>query len=167
MKNIQLFKGIVLFLFMMVLLWFLLDNVLTISALILEKDVLFLGYFNNEDTPLYLKILVIIKFFAFSLFIYGASYLIRILLIKNLTDYFNNNTFSFLFKAGKLIAISNFISFLLSFSIFFVDYKYIIYFNADSRYLSLLMIIFGFFLIVFSKVLVEGKKLKQENDLTI
>ncbi|QOD60086.1 DUF2975 domain-containing protein [Polaribacter haliotis] len=168
MKNIKIFKKIILILFILTLLFFLGDNILVILALLFEKDVLHLGHFNSEGTPIYLKILVIIKFSAFCIFIYGASFLIKILLLKNLTDYFNNNTFLFLFKAGKFIVIANIMAFLLSFSIFFISSpQYYIYFNGDSRYLSLLMIIFGFFLMIFSKVLMEAKELKQENDLTI
>ncbi|WP_439129332.1 DUF2975 domain-containing protein [Polaribacter sp.] len=167
MKKIKVLKRIVLFLFGCTLLWFLGDNILVILALLFEKDVLHLGHFRNTNTPFLLKLLVILKSIAFSIFLYGAYFLIKILLLKKITDYFNNNTSILLQKAGKLIAISNIISFLLSFTIFFVDYKYMIYFNADSRYLSLLMIIFGFFLVIFSKVLIEGRNLKQENDLTI
>lgn len=167
MKKIKTLKKVILFLFGCTLLWFLGDNILIILALLFEKDVLHLGHFRDSNPPFSLKMLVLAKFVAFCIFIYGAYFLIKILLLKNITDYFNNKTSSLLNKAGKLIALSNTITFLLSFAIFFVDFQYIIYFNADSRYLSLLMIIFGSFLVVFSKVLVEGKKLKQENDLTI
>ncbi|QTD39065.1 DUF2975 domain-containing protein [Polaribacter batillariae] len=168
MDNIRILKKIVLILFAATLLWFLGDNILVILALLFEKDVLHLGHFNSVGTPISLKILVIIKFIAFCIFIYGASFLIKILLLKNLTDYFNNKTFLYLFKAGKLIIVANFIAFVLSFSIFFISSpQFYVYFNGDSRYLSLLMIIFGFFLMIFSKVLMEAKELKQENDLTI
>lgn len=167
MKKINILKKIVLFLFALTLLWFLGDNIIMISTLLFENDVLHLGYFSIEKTPLSLKVLVIIKLFAFCLFIYGSYFLIKILLMKNLINYFNNNTSNFLNRAGKLFIISNIIAFLLSFTIFFIDIKYYVYFNADSRYLSLLMIVFGFFLIIFSKVLIEGKNIKQENDLTI
>lgn len=167
MKKIKILKRMVLILFSFTLLWFLGDNILTISALFFNNDVLHLGHFSYEKTSLPIKIVVIIKLFAFYLFLYGAYFLIKILLIKNITDYYNNNAFNFLNKAGKLIIISNIVAFLLSISIFFIDIKYYVYFNANSIYLSLLMIVFGLFLIIFSKVLVVGKKIKQENDLAI
>ncbi len=154
-------------LFALILFWFLADNILIVSALLFENDVLYQGHFNNEGTPLFLKLLVGLKILAFGLFLYGAYFLIKILLLKQINDYFSSLTSDYLFNAGKLFIASNLIAFLLSFSIFFIDVKYFLYFNGDSRYLSLLMVVFGFFLIIFSKVIQKGNTLKQENDLTI
>lgn len=167
MKTIKTLKNIALFLFILILIIFFFDNILMILALVFEKDVLHFGHFDHDLPSLFVKTVVITKFIIFGFFIYGASFLIRILWLKNTENYFNNNTSLFLFKAGKLIALSNLISFFLSFTVFFVDIKYVVYFGGDSKYLSLLMIVFGLFLMIFSKVLDRAKQLKQENDLTI
>ena len=167
MRKINTLKKIVLTIFIIILIWFLADNVLIVLAIIFENDVLHLGHFNNNETPIFLKAITFTKTIAFAVFIYGSSFLIKILLLKNVTDFLNNKTSIYLKKAGVLIIFSNIVSFILSFAIFFIDVKYFVYFNSDSRYLSLYMIIFGFFLVIFSKVIEKAKDLKQENDLTI
>jgi hypothetical protein len=167
MRKINTLKKIVLTIFIIILIWFLADNVLIFLAIIFENDVLHLGHFNNNETPIFLKAITFTKTIAFAVFIYGSSFLIKILLLKNVTDFLNNKTSIYLKKAGVLIIFSNIVSFILSFAIFFIDVKYFVYFNSDSRYLSLYMIIFGFFLVIFSKVIEKAKDLKQENDLTI
>lgn len=167
MSTIKILKNIAVSLFVLILLWFLLDNFLITLALLLEKDVLHLGHFDGDSPSVLLKIVILLKTIAFGLFAYGSSFLIRIIILKNMVDYFSNKVSLFLFKAGKFIIISNVITFFLSFTIFFINAKYLIYFNGDSKYLSLLMVVFGLFLIIFSKVLNQGSKIKQENDLTI
>ena len=160
-------KQLALVIFTITILTFFFDNLLTILAIVFEKDVLHFGHFESHQPSIFLKSIVIIKFISFSFFIYGASFLIRILLLKDIADYFSYNTSIYLLKSGKFIVLSNIISFFLSFSVFFIDLQYFVYFNTESKYLSLLMIVFGIFLMIFSKVLVSAKKLKQENDLTI
>ena len=167
MKKIKTLKRIVLILFIITLLWFLADNVMIVLAILFEKNVLPLGHFGNENVPFLLKFLVMLKTLTLALFIYGSYFLIKILQLKNSVDFLNNNTSTLLNKAGKLIIISTAINFALSFSIFFIDLKYLIYFQSDSRSLSLLMLVFGLFLIIFGKVIETAKELKQENDLTI
>ncbi len=167
MKKINLLKKIVISIFIVTLLWFLADTTLVVLALIFEKDVLQLGHFNYQNTPIALKLVALLKTIAFALFIYASYFLIKIVSLKNTTDYLNNTTSSLLSNAGKLIIVSHSISFLLSFSYFFMDIKYMVYFNADSRSLSLLMIVFGLFLMIFSNVMYTAKVIKQENDLTI
>ncbi|WBX71532.1 DUF2975 domain-containing protein [Tenacibaculum retecalamus] len=167
MRKLKLFKQITFILFVSILILFLFDNILVALALVFEKDVLHFGHFDNDSPSLFVKTVIVTKSITFSFFMYGASFLIRILLLKNIKDYFNNNTSLFLFKAGKFIALANFVSFFLSFAVFFIDVKYVVYFGGDSKYLSLLMIVFGLFLMIFSKVLIEGNQIKQENDLTI
>lgn len=167
MRKIKVLKSIAVSLFVMILLWFLLDNFLVILALLFEKDVLHLGHFDGDSPSIFLKVVILIKVIASGLFMYGSSFLIRVMLLKNVMDYFNNKASLFLFKAGKFLIISNIMTFFLNFTAFFINTKYLIYYSGDSKYLSLLMIVFGLFLMLFSKVLKQGNQIKQENDLTI
>ncbi|WP_271406316.1 DUF2975 domain-containing protein [Tenacibaculum soleae] len=167
MRKIKALKSIAVSLFVIILLWFILDNFLVILALLFEKDVLHLGHFDGDSPSAFLKAVILIKTIASGLFIYGSSFLIRVMLLKNVMDYFNNKVSLFLFKAGKFLIISNVITFFLNFTAFFINTKYLIYYGGDSKYLSLLMVVFGLFLMIFSKVLKQGNQIKQENDLTI
>ncbi len=167
MKKINILKKIIISIFLLVLLWFLGDMVLVLFAFLFEKDVLNLGHFNNENIHIAFKFLAIAKAIMLAIFIYASYLLIKILLLKNTTDYLNKKTSYLLKKSGKLIIISNGINFILSFGVFFANIKYYVYFNSDSRILSLLMLVFGLFLIIFSNVIEKTKYLKQENDLTI
>ena len=167
MGKIKIFKSIAVSLFIIILLLFVLDHFLVILALLFEKDVLHLGHFDDDSPSVLLKVVVLIRTIALGLFIYGSSFLIRIILLKNIKNYFNNKTSLFLFKAGKFLIISNIITFFLNFTAFFIDTKYLVYYSGDSKYLSLLMVVFGLFLMIFSKVLMQGSQIKQENDLTI
>ena len=167
MRKIKVFKNVAVSLFVMILLWFLLDNFLVMLALLFEEDVLHLGHFDGDSPSAFLKVVILIKIIASGLFIYASSFLIRVMLLKNLIDYFNNKVSLFLFKAGKFLIISNVMTFFLNFTAFFINTKYLIYYNGDSKYLSLLMVVFGLFLMIFSKVLMQGNQIKQENDLTI
>ncbi|MGB1042105.1 MAG: hypothetical protein ACPGU6_01815 [Tenacibaculum sp.] len=161
------YKNMTISLFVIVLLLFVLDNFLVILVLLFEKDVLCLGHFDGDSPSILLKVVVLIRTIALGLFTYGSSFLIRIIRLKNITDYFNNKTSLFLFKGGKYIILSNVITFFLNFTAFFINTKYLVYYRGDSKYLSLLMVVFGLFLMIFSKVLIKGGQMKQENDLTI
>jgi hypothetical protein len=167
MENIKILKRIIISIFIIVLLWFFADTILTILALLLEKDILHFGHFNDGSIPMSLKLLTILKSITFAVFIYASYFLIKILLLKNTIDYLSNEASKLLKKSGILIILSNGISFILSFAIFFIDIKYFVYFNTGSRSLYLLMLVFGLFLIIFSKVIKIAKELKQENELTI
>lgn len=167
MREIKVLRKIIIVLFTLTLLWFLGDNIITVLAIVFEKDVLQLGHFNFRNTPLWLKFVMILKTLAFCLFFYASFLLIKILNLKNIIDFKNKKTSLYLNKAGVFIIISNSISFLLSFTIIFTNIKYAVYFNYDSKSLNLLMLVFGCFLIIFSKIMNKGLLLKQENDLTI
>ena len=95
-------------------------------------------------------------------------FLITGILFPMLTkSFFENKAIHYLNISGKLIFFSGALSLCTSISIFFIKLRYLLYFNYDSKSLSILSIIIGLIFILFSKVLNRAKELKQENDLTI
>lgn len=163
----KLLKIAIYILFSILVLWMLGNLVITSIALLFEKDVLHLGHFYNENVPVFLKIIAIVKVFNMLLIAYGLYLLIKILNNFFQLQYFKEQNRSYLMNSGRSIATAGLIGFLLSFAVFFVDYKYVIYVSYDSRAIYVLLAIIGLIFIGFSEVIKEAEFLKQENDLTI
>ena len=87
MKEIKILRKIIIIIFCLTLLWFLGDNIIVILAIVFEKDVLHLGHFSYGNTPLWLKLVMILKSLAFCLFFYSSFLLIKILNLKNIIDF--------------------------------------------------------------------------------
>tara|TARA_R110002051_G_C8611487_1_gene481958 strand:- start:51 stop:557 length:507 start_codon:yes stop_codon:yes gene_type:complete len=134
----------------------------------MEHDLSYLGISNSDMYKSYwIWIVFIIKFTSILVFIIGASYLIKTLKIKKINEIFTNEKIKLFHKAGKFFHYSAFIG---SFKIWvdvingtFAGLKL----NNDFLFMIYFLLIIGFFLIIFSKVLQVAAKLKQENDLTI
>lgn len=167
MNAIVKLRKLIVVLFCVSLLFFIVENIIAISFILFNKDILNFNLITNFKPSTASQVLIIIKLCAFGIIVYGLFFLIRILFLNDLSDYYNNNIAVFLKKSGLLIIFGNLIVFLISFSPFFVNPRNIIFLTQGSKYLSLLMIVFGLILIVFSKILEKGTAFKQENDLTI
>jgi hypothetical protein len=134
----------------------------------MEDDLSYLGISNtNLYTSYWFWIIYIIQFISIIVFIIGVSYLIKILKIKQINEIFSDEKIKLFRKSGKYF---HYAAFVASLKIWvdvingnFASLKL----NNDFLFMIYFLMIIGFFLIIFSKILEVAKKLKQENDLTI
>ncbi len=155
-------------LFGFLLLGLILNSIISVSALLLEKDILHLGHFNNSKVPVYLKIISTLKLITLVLFSIGVFYLIKILKLFTNEFYFSERLIHLFRLSGIYLILSGCLGFLLNLTPFIVrELRYMVYLSFDSKSLYIILIIIGLFFFVFSKVIQQGNFIKQENDLTI
>ncbi|WP_299063402.1 DUF2975 domain-containing protein [uncultured Polaribacter sp.] len=134
----------------------------------MEDDLSYLSISNIEMYSSYwIWIIFLIKFIAILIFIIGVSYLIKTLKIKQINEIFNDEKIKLFHKSGKFFHYSAFVG---TFKIWidvingtFSGLKL----NNDFLFMLYFLMIIGFFLIIFSKILEKAKEIQQENDLTI
>ncbi|GGI56487.1 DUF2975 domain-containing protein [Winogradskyella haliclonae] len=162
---------LILFLFLVIAI---IGNI-TISAigLFFNHDVFNTGvYANGYEASLNIKLIFMAKAFALLMFIYSVYILIRNLKFLVRRDFFNNKLVQCFSKSGKLFFFSGIVGFLASICgilniAIIKDFGSQAYLNIDSKSLYIMLMILGFFLLLFSKVLDKGNEIQQENDLTI
>lgn len=167
MKTIQILKLSIYILFTLLIVGVLGNLIISSLALLFDINILPINNLFGEKTPFSVKLLTVLKLLAVIIFCIGVFFLIKILRMRFFESFFENKAIHYLNISGKLIFFSGALSLCTSISIFFIKLRYLLYFNYDSKSLSILSIIIGLIFILFSKVLNRAKELKQENDLTI
>ena len=167
MKTIKSLKLSIYILFSLLIIGLLGNLIISALALLFDINILPISNLFGEETPFSVKLLTVLKLFAAIIFCTGVFFLIKILRMPFFESFFENKAIHYLNISGKLILFSGVLSLCTSLSVLFIKLRYLIYFNYDSKSLSILSIIIGLIFILFSKVLHRAKELKQENDLTI
>lgn len=148
------------------------------GLILAAKGLFFNDYYFYKGQPaseiiiLRTKIIFIIKAIALILCVAGVYLLARRVYFIVNQDFFNQRLIKSLLKSGILFLISGLVglfSFVISLVNFIICKDQFGYLNLsiDSKSLYIMLMILGFFLILFSKALKRGSFLKQENDLTI
>lgn len=134
----------------------------------MEDDLSYVGILNNNNYSSYwIWTIFLIKFMSILIFIIGVSYLIKTLKIEEINDIFNDDKIKLFRKSGKFFHYSAFVGSLKIWIDIINGTFSSLKLNNDFLFMLYFLIIIGFFLIIFSKVLEVAKRLQQENDLTI
>lgn len=134
----------------------------------MEDDLSYVGILNNNNYSSYwIWTIFLIKFMSILIFIIGVSYLIKTLKIEEINDIFNDDKIKLFRKSGKFFHYSAFVGSLKIWIDVINGTFSSLKLNNDFLFMLYFLIIIGFFLIIFSKVLEVAKRLQQENDLTI
>lgn len=134
----------------------------------MEDDLSYLGISNsNMYASYWIWTIFLIKFMSILIFIIGVSYLIKTLKIKEINDIFNDDKIKLFRKSGKFFHYSAFVGSLKIWIDIINGTFSSLKLNNDFLFMLYFLMIIGFFLIIFSKVLEVAKRLQQENDLTI
>jgi hypothetical protein len=134
----------------------------------MEDDLSYLGNSDSYMYPLYWNwIIFLVKFISIIIFMIGVSYLIKTLKIKQISEIFSSEKIKLFRKSGKFFQYSAFAGSLKIWVDVINGTFASLKLNNDFLFMLYFLMIIGFFLTVFSKVLEVASKLKQENDLTI
>jgi len=137
------------------------------SAIFFGKDFFYKIYPNSELISTSVKILLALKILALLIFVYAVFLFIKEMRLFSMGQFFNSKLVKCFSRSGWLFFISGHLGLITSFFVFFLDFRYLAYFQIDSKSLYVMLMIIGLFLILFRKVLENGIYLKQENNLTI
>ncbi|WP_439130595.1 hypothetical protein [Polaribacter sp.] len=133
----------------------------------MEEDLTFLGMVIDDSKSIFLWIKFTLKFIANIVFFMGIRFLLKTLNFNTVKKLFDTKKVLLFKKTGQYFlqsaAIGSLIILVDIFDGKFANLKM----STDFIFILYFSMIIGFFFFVFSKVLEAGKKLQQENDLTI
>jgi hypothetical protein len=134
----------------------------------MESDLSYLGIANYTSyTSFWVWSIFVIKYIYTIISLIGVSYLIKTLNVNEIKDIFSTNNIKLFLKSGKFFHYAASVGSLRIF-IRYIDGDFAnLKSSNDFITLFYFFLIFGFFLIAFSKVLEFANNIQQENDLTI
>lgn len=146
--------------------------IISALGLFFNYDIIYTNMLPNNEISLNVKLIFAFKAIALIVFIYGVYVLITKLKYLVRRDFFNEILVRGFYKSGQLFLLAGLVGILTSVASILNlslirDYSSQFYLNIDSKSLYIMLMILGFILILFSKVLNKGNALQQENDLTI
>lgn len=141
--------------------------IISSSAIFFGKDLFYLNNSSLDAIPIGTKLLLALKIIAMLIFVSAVFIFIKAIIRFSKDQFFDKKLIRSFSKAGFLFFVAGLIGFITSLLVLFINIRYSVYFNLDSRSLYVMLMIIGLFLFIFKNVLENGKLLKQENDLTI
>ncbi len=166
---IQKLKIVLYFLFALLMLVMIRNIVFNFSDVILGKN-LFLSPIHYPSTEVFSpstleKAMAGLSIIGMLSFCIGVLFVMKVLKIKKLIDYFSTNSIKDLHIAGLYITISGVLSFTVAVIYPFLALQRMIFPSQRISFtLAILSIIIGVFFMLLNKVLIKARGLKLEND---
>ena len=134
----------------------------------MEDDLSYLGIANHTlYSSFWNWIIFLIKYLSHIIFIIGVFYLIKTLNLNQINEIFNTEKINLFRKTGKFFHYSAFVGSLTIWVDVINGTFASLKLSNDFLFSLYFLMIIGFFLIIFSRVLEVAKNIQQENDLTI